>query len=190
MLRTHGSAGARPWSAQAAVEAATTIARWALEPSSQLPFNARISAERRLRWTALPLERLLLETDVLADAVPLHTPASLNRLETVQAALDKAGNVADWVAGDREFHEALYAPAARPETLAIIRRLRFLVAQGEDVDAKPHCHQRQREQHDGRQHQGRPRRSCAGERVHEPEHDRWKSIVRVGGSRRSSIVAA
>ena len=51
MLRAHGSGGARPWSAHAAVEAASTLARWALEPPSQLPFNAPISAERRLRWT-------------------------------------------------------------------------------------------------------------------------------------------
>lgn len=71
--------------------------------------------------------RRLLECDVLAAAVPLHTAATLNRLETVQAALDKASAVADWIAGDREFHEALYAPAQRPETMAIIRRLRHIV---------------------------------------------------------------
>src|SRR5262249_8547615 len=59
MLRTHGSDGARPWSARAAVEAVTTLARWALEPTSRLPFNGPISAERRLRWTTLSLERLL-----------------------------------------------------------------------------------------------------------------------------------
>ncbi len=73
----------------------------------------------RLRW--------LIESDVLAQAVPLHTPASINRLETVQAALDKAQAVADWVAGDREFHEALYAPAQRPESMTVVRRLRFQV---------------------------------------------------------------
>ena len=71
--------------------------------------------------------RRLLESDVLGDAVPLHTAATLNRLETVQAALDKARQVADWVAGDREFHEALYAPAERPETMVMIRRLRHIV---------------------------------------------------------------
>lgn len=71
--------------------------------------------------------RRLLEADVLADAVPLHTAGTLNRVETVQAALDKAASVADWMAGDREFHEALYGPADRPETLAIIRRLRNIV---------------------------------------------------------------
>lgn len=73
----------------------------------------------RLRW--------LVESDVLAAAVPLHDAASLNRVETVQAALDKARAVADWMAGDREFHEALYAPAHRPESMAIVRRLRYLV---------------------------------------------------------------
>jgi DNA-binding GntR family transcriptional regulator len=71
--------------------------------------------------------RLLIECDVLAEAVPLHTPATLNRVETVQAALDKAAAVADWIAGDREFHEALYAPAQRTESMNMVRRLRFQV---------------------------------------------------------------
>jgi DNA-binding GntR family transcriptional regulator len=73
----------------------------------------------RLRW--------LLESDVLAEAIPLHTSATINRVETVQAALDKAQAVADWIAGDREFHEALYAPAQRAESMAIVRRLRHQV---------------------------------------------------------------
>ena len=85
----------------------------------------REPSEAELReWFRL---RLLIEADVLEQAVPLHDAASLNRLETVQAALDKARAVADWIAGDREFHEALYAPAQRPESMAIVRRLRFLV---------------------------------------------------------------
>ncbi|NNU43856.1 GntR family transcriptional regulator [Ramlibacter montanisoli] len=71
--------------------------------------------------------RLLIESDVLAEAVPRHTAETINRVETVQAALDKAHAVADWIAGDREFHEALYAPAQRPESMAIVRRLRHLV---------------------------------------------------------------
>jgi DNA-binding GntR family transcriptional regulator len=71
--------------------------------------------------------RRLLEGDVLQQAVPLHTSASINRVETIQAALDKAHAVADWIAGDREFHEALYAPAQRTESMAIVRRLRFRV---------------------------------------------------------------
>jgi DNA-binding GntR family transcriptional regulator len=71
--------------------------------------------------------RCLIESDVLAAAIPLHTAATINRMETVQAALDKAHAVADWIAGDREFHEALYAPAQRPESMAIVRRLRYLV---------------------------------------------------------------
>ena len=85
----------------------------------------RSATEAELReWFRL---RLLIEADVLEQAVPLHDAASLNRLETVQAALDKARAVTDWIAGDREFHEALYAPARRPESLAVVRRLRFLV---------------------------------------------------------------
>ncbi len=57
--RGHGASGARPWSAEAAVEAMSTIAHWALEPPSPLPFNAPISAQRRLRWASLSLERIL-----------------------------------------------------------------------------------------------------------------------------------
>src|SRR5262245_5904691 len=59
MLRTHGSGGARPWSARAAVEALATLARWTIEPTSRLPFNGPISAQRRLRWTTMSLEQLL-----------------------------------------------------------------------------------------------------------------------------------
>jgi diacylglycerol O-acyltransferase / wax synthase len=54
----HGATGARPWTARAAVEAMSTAVRWALEPPSPLPFNAPISAERRLRWASLSLERI------------------------------------------------------------------------------------------------------------------------------------
>jgi DNA-binding GntR family transcriptional regulator len=71
--------------------------------------------------------RRLIEADILEEAVPLHTAASINRVETIQAALDKAHAVADWIAGDREFHESLYAPAQRPESMTIVRRLRHRV---------------------------------------------------------------
>jgi DNA-binding GntR family transcriptional regulator len=71
--------------------------------------------------------RCLIEADILTDAIPLHTAATLNRVDTVQAALDRAHSVADWLAGDREFHEALYAPAQRAESMTIVRRLRFTV---------------------------------------------------------------
>ena len=85
----------------------------------------RTPSESDLReWFRL---RLLIETDILVDAVPRHDAASLNRLDTVQAALDKARAVADWIAGDREFHEALYAPAQRPEAMTLVRRLRYQV---------------------------------------------------------------
>lgn len=83
----------------------------------------------RLRW--------LIEDDVLQQAVPLHGAASLNRVETVQAALDKAHALADRIAGDREFHEALYAPAQRPESMAIVRRLRLRVDRYQFAQLKP-----------------------------------------------------
>ena len=95
----------------------------------------RTPSESDLReWFRL---RLLVETDVLVEAVPLHTAATLNRVETVQAALDKAHAVADWLAGDREFHEALYAPAQRPESMAMVRRLRFQVDRFSFARMKP-----------------------------------------------------
>jgi DNA-binding GntR family transcriptional regulator len=82
------------------------------------------SASDLREWFRL---RVLIETDVLVEAIPRHTAATLNRVDTVQAALDKAHAVADWLAGDREFHEALYAPAQRVESMAMVRRLRYLV---------------------------------------------------------------
>lgn len=57
--RSQGGDGKRPWSVQAALEVANTLTRWVLEPSSQLPFNASISADRRLRWTTVSLDRVL-----------------------------------------------------------------------------------------------------------------------------------
>src|SRR4030095_7491121 len=57
--RSHAPGRAPPWSARAAIEAMSTLARWHLEHSSPLPFNAPISAERRLRWTSLSPDRLL-----------------------------------------------------------------------------------------------------------------------------------
>lgn len=81
--------------------------------------------------------RRLVEGDLLASAVPLHDAASLNRAETIQAALDHATSVGDWLAGDREFHEALYAPANRRESLAIVRRLRQLVDRFAFAKLKP-----------------------------------------------------
>jgi len=71
--------------------------------------------------------RAMIEGDVLAQAVPQHTAATVNRLQTIQAALDKAAAVSDRLAGDREFHEALYAPAQRGESMDLVRRLRFQV---------------------------------------------------------------
>ena len=71
--------------------------------------------------------RVLLEGDALRHAVPRHTPRTLQRAASVQAELELADDPLDWVAGDRAFHEALYAPGARPRTLDIVRVLRNAV---------------------------------------------------------------
>jgi DNA-binding GntR family transcriptional regulator len=71
--------------------------------------------------------RVLLETDALAHAVPRHTPRTVRRAAAIQAELEHADDAAEWVAGDRAFHEALYEPAGRVWTLETVRRFRNVV---------------------------------------------------------------
>jgi DNA-binding GntR family transcriptional regulator len=71
--------------------------------------------------------RVLVEGDLLAHAVPRHTPRTLRRLAAVQLELEHTDDAAGWVAGDRDFHEALYEPAGRTWTLDTVRRLRNVV---------------------------------------------------------------
>ncbi len=68
--------------------------------------------------------RALLEAETLRLALPRHNPASLRKLEAIQRELDFATDPADWLRLDRAFHEALYAPSARPRNLALIAGLR------------------------------------------------------------------
>jgi len=68
--------------------------------------------------------RALLETETLRLALPRHNPASLRKLEAIQRELDFATEPADWLRLDREFHDALYAPSARPRNLDLIAGLR------------------------------------------------------------------
>jgi DNA-binding GntR family transcriptional regulator len=68
--------------------------------------------------------RMMLECDALRRAMNNHTAASRRKLRFVQAELELAKDTRGWVDGDREFHELLYAPCARPRTLEIIRTLR------------------------------------------------------------------
>lgn len=68
--------------------------------------------------------RLWLETRALRAALPNHTARTLVELAGLQALLDVEDRRADWIASDRRFHEALYAPSAQTRTLALIRQLR------------------------------------------------------------------
>lgn len=68
--------------------------------------------------------RVLLETHALRAAIPHHDAKSLLRIESLQAQLEIEDSKPAWIRTDRAFHEALYAPAARPQTLAMIGKLR------------------------------------------------------------------
>jgi DNA-binding GntR family transcriptional regulator len=53
--------------------------------------------------------RVLLETDVLRRAVPLHSERSLRKLEAIQHELDGETVPLEWLRLDRAFHDELYA---------------------------------------------------------------------------------
>lgn len=68
--------------------------------------------------------RLLLESDLLARAIPRMTKADH---DAIGYALERSSLEArqdNWAEGDRMFHEALYAPAGRPRQVALINDLR------------------------------------------------------------------
>lgn len=70
--------------------------------------------------------RALLEADLLARAIPLLTEADLARAEAVLVRYEQAFAARDirhWGELNAEFHEALFAPANRPHTLALLRNL-------------------------------------------------------------------
>jgi DNA-binding GntR family transcriptional regulator len=68
--------------------------------------------------------RVLLETEALRRAVPLHSERTLRRVEAVQHELDAETVPREWVRLDRTFHDALYEPCGRPRTLQMIGALR------------------------------------------------------------------
>jgi DNA-binding GntR family transcriptional regulator len=111
----------------------------------------------RLRW--------LIESDVLAQAVPLHSTVTLVRLEAVQAALDKVHAAADCIAGDREFHEGLHAPAGRAESMAVVRRLRSQVDRFCFARTRPAERAQASEQHHALLRAARRRDASAATRV-------------------------
>jgi DNA-binding GntR family transcriptional regulator len=71
--------------------------------------------------------RVLLETDVLRRAVPLHSERSLRKLEAIQHELDGETVPLEWLRLDRAFHDELYAPSARPRSLQLVASLRASV---------------------------------------------------------------
>jgi DNA-binding GntR family transcriptional regulator len=68
--------------------------------------------------------RLMVEGDLLSRALGRHDAPALRELGRRQERLDDARERLDWIAGDIAFHEALYAPAQRPRSLALYRSLR------------------------------------------------------------------
>ena len=70
--------------------------------------------------------RALLECDLLERAVPKQTDddlaAAAEILDTYEAAFDKA-DVGVWGQLNWKFHAALYAPANRPRSLALVQNL-------------------------------------------------------------------
>jgi len=71
--------------------------------------------------------RVLLESDALRRAIPAHSRKTLVLIEAMQAQLELEDVKAAWMQSDRAFHEALYAPSYRPQTLALISKLRSRV---------------------------------------------------------------
>ena len=71
--------------------------------------------------------RVMLEGDVLAHAIPHHTPRSIRGIQSIQAELEVEQETSHWIEGDRRFHEELCKPSGRHWTLQIIKTLRNAV---------------------------------------------------------------
>jgi DNA-binding GntR family transcriptional regulator len=85
--------------------------------------------------------RVALETMLLAAAVPKMVAADIERAARHQRALDEENDINLWGTLNWRFHEALYEPAGRPRTLAIVANInqhvdRLLRLQMSLVDGK------------------------------------------------------
>jgi len=70
--------------------------------------------------------RVLLECDVLLDAIPRQTQADLDEAEALLARFEvalKNKDVNTWGVLNAQYHLALYRAAERPQTLALIEQL-------------------------------------------------------------------
>jgi DNA-binding GntR family transcriptional regulator len=86
--------------------------------------GARVSRPRAGEIDELFDLRLLVEGDLLTRAFSRHDQRSLRELARLQDRLEDVDDRLGWIAGDIAFHEALYAPAERPRSLALFRQLR------------------------------------------------------------------
>ncbi len=73
--------------------------------------------------------RAMLERDLVVRAVPLTTAAELARAEEILRKVDAAYDGDDphaWGALNAEFHRALYLPARREQTIALVESINLL----------------------------------------------------------------
>ena len=69
--------------------------------------------------------RLMLECDLLRRAIPRMSAADRQAIDYALARSNLEARQDNWAEGDRLFHAALYAPAARPRQTAMVDRLRL-----------------------------------------------------------------
>jgi DNA-binding GntR family transcriptional regulator len=105
---------------------------------------ARLGADEAWEMTQL---RGLIEAQALAWAIPSMTGADLDEAARVLGELDRARSTDRIIALNARFHEALYAPARRDRTLAIIATLRLNFERYLRLtwEATPHLDRSQRE---------------------------------------------
>jgi DNA-binding GntR family transcriptional regulator len=84
-------------------------------------FVVELSAEQIREITDL---RVLLEGDLIARALARMTDTDVRQIEAAAREAEAAAATPAWSQADRRFHEALYAPAGRPQQLALVLGLR------------------------------------------------------------------
>jgi DNA-binding GntR family transcriptional regulator len=83
---------------------------------------AHLTADEAEEMTEL---RSLIEAKALAWAIPRMSKADLEQAARILAELDKAKSTDRIIALNARFHEALYAPAGKGRTLAMVANLRM-----------------------------------------------------------------
>jgi DNA-binding GntR family transcriptional regulator len=88
-------------------------------------YVVRLSSEEVVETTDL---RILIEGDLIARAAPKMSDADLSAVVAAAKTAELASATPAWNDADREFHVALYAPARRPQQLALAVSLRRSIA--------------------------------------------------------------